>query len=88
MDHTRARQDLEVLVSIFIEVLLSDSKAADCPLEIPSTAGIQRKRDDYVGVDAQSQRDILALSRPITQGLVTNWDDMEKLWRHIYNNGV
>ncbi|XP_048337904.1 actin, clone 302-like [Sphaerodactylus townsendi] len=43
------------------------------------------RKDSYVGDEAQSKRDVLALRYPIEHGMVTNWADMEKVWQHIYN---
>ena len=42
--------------------------------------------DTYVGVEAQSKRGILSLRYPVKHGIVTNWDDMEKIWHHIFYN--
>ncbi|XP_070619014.1 actin, cytoplasmic type 5-like isoform X6 [Erythrolamprus reginae] len=40
----------------------------------------------YVGSDAQSRRDILTLKSPIENGFIRNWDDMEKIWHHVFHN--
>ncbi|GAB1610173.1 actin-2 [Argonauta hians] len=42
--------------------------------------------DHYIGREAQSKRDILNLKYPIERGIITNWDDMEKIWYHIFHN--
>ena len=43
-------------------------------------------KDCYVGDDAQRKRGILSLSYPMVRGIVTNWNDMEKIWHHTFHN--
>ncbi|XP_043075303.1 actin-1 isoform X3 [Puntigrus tetrazona] len=42
------------------------------------------EREQYVGHDAQHMRGVLTLKYPIRNGVVTNWDEMEMIWHHAF----
>ncbi|XP_038044645.1 actin-104-like [Patiria miniata] len=44
------------------------------------------QKDVYVGEDALNKRGILTVTHPMEHGIVTNWDDMEKIWHHAFYN--
>jgi actin, other eukaryote len=58
----------------------------DAPTAVfPSIIGMGDKYT-YIGDEAQSKRGFLPLKYPIEHGIVTNWDDMENIWRHTFYN--
>uniref|UniRef100_A0A8C8SNL3 Actin related protein T1 n=1 Tax=Pelusios castaneus TaxID=367368 RepID=A0A8C8SNL3_9SAUR len=44
------------------------------------------QKECHVGEEAQHKWDVLSLKYPIEHGIVTSWDDMEKVWKHIYEH--
>ena len=44
------------------------------------------KKEFFVGADAEAKSCLLKLNYPIEHGVVNNWDDMEKIWGHVFTN--
>ncbi|XP_070705585.1 uncharacterized protein [Pempheris klunzingeri] len=42
------------------------------------------EREAYIGHEAQHMRGVLALKHPIKNGIIRNWDEMEKIWHHTF----
>lgn len=40
--------------------------------------------DQFIGRKAQELRGLLKIKYPIEHGIVTDWEDMERIWKHIY----
>ena len=60
-----------------------------CIVGRPKVPGIMvgaEKKDVLIGQEAQEKRGILIMKHPIDQGVITNWDDMEKVWHHTFYN--
>jgi actin-related protein len=41
-------------------------------------------KEHYIGDEAQLRRGVLLLHYPIEHGIVTNWEEMEKIWHHAF----
>merc|ERR1712216_817992 len=54
--------------------------------KVKSTMVGSENKDVYVSDEAQAKRGVLKLQYPIEHGIVTSWDDMEKIWHHTYYN--
>lgn len=54
---------------------------------VPKQKGIMvgsGTKDEYVGDAAMARRGVLIIKYPLEHGIVTNWDDMEKIWHHAF----
>ncbi|EGD94830.1 actin [Trichophyton tonsurans CBS 112818] len=44
--------------------------------------------DVFIGQRAQELRGLLKIRYPLEHGIVTDWDDMEKIWQWVYEGGI
>ncbi|XP_003797069.1 actin-related protein T1-like [Otolemur garnettii] len=51
-------------------------------VNIPSERG--NKKNYSLGEEAQYKNETLYFRYPIERGLITGWEDMEKLWKHLF----
>lgn len=42
--------------------------------------------DLFVGPKAEEHRGLLSIRYPMEHGVVTDWNDMERIWNYIYSN--
>lgn len=42
----------------------------------------------FIGKRAQELRGLLKIQYPMEHGVVTDWDDMERIWNWVYNDGL
>lgn len=42
--------------------------------------------DTFIGWKAQELRGLLKIRYPIEHGIVTDWEDMERIWQYIYTD--
>lgn len=47
--------------------------------------GVEPKRE-YIGEVAQKMRGVLNLKYPIESGIVSSWEQMEKVWEYCFSN--
>jgi actin-related protein len=53
-----------------------------------ASASGQRAKDFFIGADVFAQTDPLSLKCPIENRVVTNFEDMEKIWGYIFNTSL
>ena len=46
-------------------------------------AGVMEE-DTFIGKKAQDMRGLLSIKYPMEHGIVKDWDDMERIWQHLY----
>jgi hypothetical protein len=44
--------------------------------------------DVFIGQRAQELRGLLKIRYPLEHGIVTDWDDMERIWEWVYAEGL
>lgn len=42
--------------------------------------------DTFIGKRAEELRGLLRVNYPMSHGTITDWDDMESIWRHLYSD--
>ena len=53
------------------------------PKHIRALAGAL-EGDIFIGPRAQELRGLLKINYPLEHGIVTDWDDMERIWQYVY----
>ncbi|GFO03762.1 actin, muscle [Plakobranchus ocellatus] len=46
--------------------------------------GMKLLKENYIGDEAQDKRELLTLRYPIEHGIIVKWEDMEKIWNHMF----
>ncbi|RXN06161.1 Actin cytoplasmic [Labeo rohita] len=96
--HTSTRQMSDYKTPIILDTGSGLMKAGFADQDIPTTVFptvIGRPKYEevmngsvdkelYVGHDAQHMRGVLTLKYPIRNGIVSNWDEMEMIWHHTF----
>ena len=65
----------------------NDNPTSIFPTQIgrPKYKTENNEKDIFIGDDCQLKRGLLSINNPIEKGIITNWDDMEILWKYSIN---
>lgn len=72
---------------------LSDQNSPSCIIR-PNAVGRPKLKtgivrdDNIIGERLYPMRNTLSLSYPMKRGVVTNWEDMEQIWRYMYDQDL
>lgn len=44
--------------------------------------------DVFIGPPAKENQGLFKINYPLEHGIVTDWDDMERIWQYVYNEGL
>jgi actin-related protein len=55
------------------------------PKNASTMHGVTQK-NEYIGDEAMQKKGVLNLTYPIDHGIVSSWEDMEKVWHHTFYN--
>lgn len=55
------------------------------PKHIRTMAGAL-EGDVFIGPQAQQYRGLFKINYPLEHGIVTDWDDMERIWQYVYTD--
>lgn len=48
--------------------------------------GVDTGKSEYVGDEALKLKGILNLKNPIANGIVQDWEEMQKIWQYAFDN--
>ena len=54
--------------------------------KMPSIMVGMDQKEAYIGNEAQQKKGVLKLKNPIKNGVISDWEDMIKIWHHTFYN--
>ena len=67
-----------------------DAPRAEFPsiIDRPTMSGTMDQKDSYVRDEAQRKRRVVTFRYLIEHGIITNWDDVEKIWHPYFTEAM